>query len=111
MKATHIGHCQVCNRPHKINPKFGTVSKHGYTLRFGWGENGTCDGSYFRPYEVTAERVIELKNELVDIVSKLEIDPDDIVKSKSKLRRLEAAIKNYSIRIDRWEEGELTEIH
>ena len=111
MKATHIGHCQVCNRPHKINPKFGTVAKHGYNRRFGWGETGNCDGSYFRPYEVTVERVIELKNELDEIVSKLEIDPDDIVKSKSKIRRLESVIINYSIRIDRWKEGELTEIH
>ena len=109
MKATHIGHCQVCNRPHKINPKFGTVAKHGYNRRFGWGETGTCDGSYFRPYEVSAARLFALKNELAAIVSKFEIDPDNLVKSKSKLRRLEAAIKNYSLRIDRWEERELEE--
>lgn len=51
-KATHRGTCQLCGRAHKIDTKYGTVAKHGFTKEHGFF-NGTCRGSDNKPLEVS----------------------------------------------------------
>lgn len=51
MKATHQGHCQVCNRVQNIQARNGKLAKHGYQVA-GYGFfNGTCPGSDHLPLE------------------------------------------------------------
>jgi len=44
MKATHNGTCQICGNEQAVNAKSGKISKHGYTVEWGYFE-GTCPGS------------------------------------------------------------------
>lgn len=54
-KATHKGHCQLCDRLQML-PK-GKMAKHGYEVA-GWGFfNGTCHGSDHLPYEQSADLI------------------------------------------------------
>ena len=48
VKATHCGHCQVCNRVQKLPD--GLLAKHGYNVLQGYFE-GTCFGSANLPLE------------------------------------------------------------
>lgn len=51
MKATHQGHCQVCNAIQNIQGRNLKVAKHGYKVA-GYGFfNGTCPGSEHLPLE------------------------------------------------------------
>lgn len=50
-KATHNGTCQVCGRTHAINPKYGTVVNHGYTVDYGYF-NGICGGANRKPLQI-----------------------------------------------------------
>jgi hypothetical protein len=47
-KATHAGSCQACGRIQKLPG--GSLSKHGYTRRWGFFE-GECPGTDHQPYE------------------------------------------------------------
>jgi hypothetical protein len=49
MKATHRGHCQICNRRHKVS-QGGYLANHGYHKTFHF-HSGTCSGSGRAPYE------------------------------------------------------------
>jgi hypothetical protein len=53
MKATHIGTCQICGSAQKLPS--GRLAKHGYTVEYGWGFNGVCDGSGHLPFEVSKD--------------------------------------------------------
>jgi hypothetical protein len=53
-KATHYGTCQICGRKHKLPG--GVLSKHGYTLEFGFF-NGTCNGSGHLPFEQSIDLI------------------------------------------------------
>ena len=56
MAATHTGHCQICNRLHKVT---GTkIAKHGFTIRLGWQE-GACYGSGGKPYELSNDLILK----------------------------------------------------
>jgi hypothetical protein len=55
-KATHRGHCQVCNRVQKL-PN-GLLAKHGYAVLGGYFE-GTCYGSGHSPLELDKTMVIK----------------------------------------------------
>jgi hypothetical protein len=58
MKATHRGHCQVCNRTQNIQARNGLVAKHGYLVA-GYGFfNGTCPGSEHLPLELDKSMVV-----------------------------------------------------
>jgi len=51
-RATHKGHCQVCNNIQKLPG--GLLAAHGYTvMQRGWGGwfSGTCHGSHNLPFE------------------------------------------------------------
>lgn len=48
MKATHKGHCQVCDHVQMLPG--GRLAKHGYTKRWGFF-SGTCFGSGNLPFE------------------------------------------------------------
>ena len=53
MKATQIGTCQICGSAQKL-PN-GRLAKHGYTVEYGWGFNGVCNGSGKLPFEISKE--------------------------------------------------------
>ena len=53
MKATQIGTCQICGSVQKL-PN-GRLAKHGYTVEYGWGFNGICNGSGKLPFEISKE--------------------------------------------------------
>ena len=53
MKATQIGTCQICGSVQKL-PN-GRLAKHGYTVEYGWGFNGVCNGSGRLPFEISKE--------------------------------------------------------
>ena len=53
MKATQIGTCQICGSVQKL-PN-GRLAKHGYTVEYGWGFNGVCNGSEKLPFEISKE--------------------------------------------------------
>lgn len=55
-KATHRGHCQVCNRVQRL-PN-GTLAKHGYAVLGGYFE-GICYGSDHLPLEQDKKMVVE----------------------------------------------------
>lgn len=61
MKATHRGTCQLCGRSHKINPKYNSIAKHGFTKEHGFF-NGTCRGSDNQPLEMSCELLREYVN-------------------------------------------------
>lgn len=48
MKATHRGHCQVCNRVQKLPDS--KLAKHGYKVMDGWF-NRVCPGAAHLPLE------------------------------------------------------------
>lgn len=48
MRATHYGHCQICNR-RQLLPG-GKLAKHGYELSHGF-MNGVCYGAESLPFE------------------------------------------------------------
>ena len=56
MKATHYGHCQVCNRRQKL-PN-GKLAKHGYQILGGYFD-GVCFGSEHLPIEQDKTLVVE----------------------------------------------------
>jgi hypothetical protein len=53
MKATKIGTCQICGSAQKLPS--GRLAKHGYTVEYGWGFNGVCNGSGKLPFEISKE--------------------------------------------------------
>ena len=53
VKATQIGTCQICGSAQKL-PN-GRLAKHGYTVEYGWGFNGVCNGSGRLPFEISKE--------------------------------------------------------
>jgi len=53
MKATQIGTCQICGSTQKLPS--GRLAKHGYTVEYGWGFNGVCNGSGRLPFEISKE--------------------------------------------------------
>jgi len=55
VKATHRGHCQVCNRVQKVPNKL--MAKHGYAVLAGYFE-GVCYGSGHFPLELSKTMVI-----------------------------------------------------
>lgn len=55
-KATHQGHCQVCNRIQKLPNDL--MAKHGYAVLGGYFE-GTCYGSDHLPLEVSKDMVVK----------------------------------------------------
>lgn len=58
MKATHRGHCQVCNRVQNIQGRNKFVAKHGYEVA-GYGFfNGVCPGSEHLPLEQDKSMVV-----------------------------------------------------
>lgn len=57
-KATHRGHCQVCNRIQNIQGRNLFVAKHGYEVA-GYGFfNGICPGSEHLPLEQDKSMVV-----------------------------------------------------
>jgi hypothetical protein len=53
VKATKIGTCQICGSVQKLpNDR---LAKHGYTVEYGWGFNGVCNGSGKLPFETSKE--------------------------------------------------------
>lgn len=59
-KATHRGHCQVCNAIQKLPED--RLSLHGYTVQSrGWGGwfSGSCHGSHALPFERDKKLVVE----------------------------------------------------
>lgn len=71
MKATQIGTCQICGSAQKL-PN-GRLAKHGYTVEYGWGFNGICNGSGQLPFEISkdyAEATLSLaKTKLENIIA------------------------------------------
>jgi hypothetical protein len=53
MKATQIGTCQICGSTQKLPS--GRLAKHGYTVEYGWGFNGVCNGSGRLPFEISKD--------------------------------------------------------
>lgn len=53
-KATHFGHCQLCDSRQKLPA--GVLAKHGYTTRWGFF-SGTCRGSDHNPIEISCELI------------------------------------------------------
>jgi len=65
-KATHNGTCQCCGSIQKL-PN-GVLSKHGYTVDYGWF-NGTCKGAGHKPFEESTDLIdnlIELAQQRID---------------------------------------------
>lgn len=57
-KATHRGHCQVCNRIQNIQGRNLFIAKHGYEVA-GYGFfNGICPGSEHLPLEQDKSMVV-----------------------------------------------------
>ena len=74
-KATHTGHCQICNNIHKVDPTTGLLADHGYTVKYGFFM-GSCYGARFQPIETSRNRIqdaitdaqqyVAIKNEKID---------------------------------------------
>lgn len=65
-KATHKGTCQCCGNVQKLPS--GVLSKHGYTVDFGWF-NGVCMGAGHLPFEKSTdliERCIESAKQSIE---------------------------------------------
>lgn len=56
-KATHTGTCQICGATQKL-PN-GALSKHGYTVDYGWF-NGVCSGAHGKPFEESTDLIEEV---------------------------------------------------
>jgi len=60
---THRGHCQACGRVQAVDTANNLLSKHGYTVDFGYFD-GVCTGSDRQPLEVdksfTEATIIEI---------------------------------------------------
>ena len=56
-KATHNGHCQICEGLHKLPGE--KLAKHGYRVQ--WGVfNGICPGTGNEPYELSCQLIKEI---------------------------------------------------
>lgn len=53
---THLGHCQVCGRPHAADIATSVLANHGYTVEHGFF-SGTCAGSGQLPFELECSMV------------------------------------------------------
>src|SRR5579871_3871138 len=84
-KHTHRGHCQLCDRLQAINNKTSVIAKHGYTKRWSYFV-GTCLGSGYKPYELSAQRIppviesvehqlVNLRTVLQDTTNLINTDP------------------------------------
>lgn len=56
-KATHNGHCQICEALHKLPG--GKLAKHGYRVQSGMF-NGICPGADNEPYELSCQLIKEI---------------------------------------------------
>lgn len=110
MKATKIGTCQLCGSAQKL-PN-GRLAKHGYTIAYGWGFNGVCDGSGHLPFEVSKDyaeaTLISAKTRLENLVAPSEPLPSAIEwrnENSSFLTEEQRTLKK------QWNEYKLTKRH
>lgn len=69
-KSTHRGHCQICERLQAVNPDGTTLAKHGYKVEHGFF-NGTCPGSDHSPYEISADLLPPIAENMEAIAKRL----------------------------------------
>jgi hypothetical protein len=106
--ATHLGHCQVCGRLHKLPG--GKVSKHGYTVEHrgqGGYFSGVCRASDALPYEqdcgLLQEDIEHAKTYLANIPARIE----ELLASESLTVTLNVRTDHYGA--ERWPvSGEIT---
>jgi|TARA_R110000796_G_scaffold151253_1_gene267747 hypothetical protein len=60
--AKYWGHCQICQKRHKIDVKSNKMADHGYTVS-DW-RSGSCKGSHALPLELSCDLV---KEEIVSL--------------------------------------------
>ena len=91
--AKYWGHCQICQKRHKIDVQTNKIADHGYTVD-GW-RNGSCKGIHALPLELSCDLV---KREIVFLKE-----------AKAKYEKMEAEGKKVwegiAGRWDRQEEG------
>ena len=75
------GHCPYCGNVQAVL-KTGKMSKHGYTVEYGWF-NGICPGQMYKP--------MELDREIADGVI------EQVRKDVATLRQRETGLKNGTI--------------
>ncbi len=99
-KHTHKGHCQCCGRVQAVRNNNGLMSKHGYTVDYGFFE-GVCQGSDNLPLEVekdlAEDTIVVMKDWCANKTSLI----NDLEKNK-------AMIPHYYVQKDK--EGNVTNI-
>mgnify|MGYP003626483619 FL=1 len=91
--AKHWGHCQICQKRHKIDVKTNKVADHGFTIE-GW-RSGSCKGIHALPLELSCDLV---KEEIVFL-------KEAIAKYQEMEKQGKKVLEGFANRWHRQEEG------